>query len=545
MVSRTLRFVALLLCFTGSPGYAQKFFPDDPIGDDHDELPIEPPGEIDISATYDLLKNTFVHDLEETIPRAANANTLGEVPDSSWFTNRIGVRDLSIAELIQGPNKVGPPDTLKPKTIIGAKQAGITAGFTIRDSRSNIYFIKFDPREHPNLSTAADVISKHFFYAIGYNVPENHIVYLSRENLLIDPGAEISLPGGKKAPMDQEYLDFMLDKAAHHPDGSTRAVASLMIEGDLLGPFKFYGTRPDDPNDIFPHEHRRELRGYRVFCAWLNHDDSRSLNTLDTFVRKDEGGFIKHFLIDFGSTLGSGSNQLRQIAPQSPRAGNEYLIEFGPMWKTAYTFGIWERPWMKVKFPYPKYAEIGRIEADFFEPGIWKPEYPNPAFERMLADDGFWAAKIVARFSDEAIRAIVKRGEYLGPESERYLADTLIKRRDKVVSHYYRQLNPLDGFEVIGAGLRFRNLGEEWGLGHVEGYEFQWFLFDNDTEELTPLGEKKMAAQPVLPLPGDRSEYLMVRVRTQCGTEPKWNLAVDVYLRISPKPTIVGIEREI
>ena len=284
----------------------------------------------------------------------------------------------------------------------------------VRDRRDNTFFVKFDPRAYPNLTTGADVISKNFFHVIGYNVPESLLVYLRPEHFAIDPGAEIDLPGGKKAPMDRMFLNFMLDNAAHQPDGSIRAVAGLMLPGELIGPFKFYGTRPDEPNDITPHQHRRELRGYRVFCAWLNHDDSRSINTLDSFVRNNgDRGHVVHYLIDFGSTLGSGSDHFRLIAPQDPRAGNEYFVELGPVWKTAYTFGIWERPWRKVKYPYPKYGEVGRIEADYFEPHKWKPEYPNPAFERMLTDDGFWAAKIVARFSDEAIRALVTAGEYL------------------------------------------------------------------------------------------------------------------------------------
>ena len=207
----------------------------------------------------------------------------------------------------------------------------------------------------------------------------------------------------------------------------------------------------------FPTSTVAMLRGYRVFCAWLNHDDSRSINTLDTFI----DGHVKHYLIDFGSSLGSGSDVLRNIAPQNPRAGNEYIIDLGHAWQRAYTFGVWDQPWRKVKYPYPQHAEIGRFEGEFFEPEKWVPEYPNPAFDRMLADDAFWAAKIVARFSDDAIRAIVKTGDYLSPTAERYLADMLIKRRDKVVAYFFRLLNPLDQFEVEGKRLRFENLGSE------------------------------------------------------------------------------------
>ena len=35
--------------------------------------------------------------------RAKNVNTIDEVPDSSWFTNRIGTRALTADEVMRGP----------------------------------------------------------------------------------------------------------------------------------------------------------------------------------------------------------------------------------------------------------------------------------------------------------------------------------------------------------------------------------------------------------------------------------------------------------
>jgi len=206
----------------------QKFYPDDPIRDDHDNLPIDRPAEIALSPTYDMLSNTFAApELEKPVPKAMNANTLGEVPNSSWFTNRIGVRDLSSDELARGPRTGGPPDVSEPLTIISAKQGGITPGFTMRDSRGNVYFVKFDPKAYPSLSTGADIVSKNFFHAIGYNVPEAYIVYVRAEHFLIHADAVVNLPAGKKAPMDQEYLDFMLANAARTPDPTTPTISSL------------------------------------------------------------------------------------------------------------------------------------------------------------------------------------------------------------------------------------------------------------------------------------------------------------------------------
>jgi hypothetical protein len=535
--------LTITLLMTASPAVAQRFYPDDPIRDDGDDMPIDLPGIIELSPTYDLLLNTFhPPELEDPIPRAMNTNTLGEVPDSSWFQNRIGTRELSLEELERGPEGEAP-SAREPLVIVAAKASGITPGFTVRDSENRIYFIKFDPKEHPNLSTGADVISKGFFHAIGYNVPASFILYLRPEDLRIDPAARIRLPGNKVVPMDRDFLTQTLDRAGHHPDGRVRAVASLAVPGRVVGPIVFYGTRPDDPNDVIPHQHRRELRGYRLFCAWLNHDDSRAINTLDSYTGDLGRGHLRHYLIDFGSTLGSGSDHSRHIAPQDPRSGNEYVVDFDDVWRAAYTFGLQDRAWRKVSYLYPDDAEIGRIEADFFEPEAWRPEYPNPAFDRMLGDDAFWAAKIVARFSDEAVRALVAVGDYQSKDSERTLAEILIQRRDKVVSYGFRQVNPLDDFSVDEAGrLLFHNLGEERGLSRVDGYEYQWYSFDNETGAERPLGRNGRVAAPGIPLPSSVAPYLLVRIRTITDSVRQWEKAVDVYLR---GDRVVGIDREL
>src|SRR4030095_2825704 len=100
-----------------------------------------------------------------------------------------------------------------------------------------------------------------------------------------------------------------------------RALASRMVEGQVVGPFSYRGTRSDDPNDTIPHENRRVLRGLRVLSAWLNHQDTRSINTMDTLVTEDGRQYLKHYLIDFGSILGSAG-----YAPKEPWTGHEYFI---------------------------------------------------------------------------------------------------------------------------------------------------------------------------------------------------------------------------
>lgn len=86
---------------------------------------------------------------------------------------------------------------------------------------------------------------------------------------------------------------------------------------------------------------------------------------------------------------------------------------------------------------------VGRFEGDFFDPGEWRPEYPNPAFDNMRADDAFWAARLVARVPDEAIRAIVAKARYSEPGAADHIVDTLIARRDKVLRAWLTGVNPL------------------------------------------------------------------------------------------------------
>lgn len=536
---------AILVALAAAPAGAQKFHPDDPVARDRDDLHVpRPPAEIELSSGWDVIENTFFRSgpKKASIPAAQNVNSLGEVPDSSWWQNRIGARPMSVAELVRGPNQGPGPDVEGVWTVLRGKSGGITPGFTIRDARGDVYFIKIDPSRYFGLSTGAEVIGSKFFHAFGYFVPETWIVYLRKEQIRVSAEARVRVLGMKPRRMVSADLDKILADAAALPDGRIRFVASKAVPGRVVGPHKYFGTRPDDPNDVIPHEHRRELRGYRVFCAWLNHDDSRSLNSLDSYVSEGGRSWVKHYLQDFSSILGSGSDWRRTIAPQNPRSGNEYIVDFEPILKTAFSLGIWERPWYGIE--YRIFPQIGGIEAARFDPDRWRPEYPNAAFQHMRPEDAFWAARIVSMFSDEAIRAIVREGDFRAPEAEAHLAAMIIQRRDKVLARYLGALNPLAGFRVSGDALGFTNHGEDAGLARVDGYEYQWFSLDNGTGQTRPLGPPSRAVDRSIPLPADRPEYLMVRIRTHAPAAEAWKKRVHVYLRMVGEPQVVGVERE-
>ena len=177
--ARGLALLALLL----APGLlaARKFYPDDPLQAVPPPRPVQTALNRQLSEYFDFFHNTFVqpgerHSKTKIIP-AQEVNTLGEVPDGAWYTNRHYQRRMSIAELVRGPGNENAPATDGPLKVIAAKTEGVTPGFTIEDARGRRFVVKFDPLTNPEMASAADVISSKFFYALGYHVPENYIVH--------------------------------------------------------------------------------------------------------------------------------------------------------------------------------------------------------------------------------------------------------------------------------------------------------------------------------------------------------------------------------
>ena len=64
--------------------------------------------------------------------RAQGVNALDDVPDSTWFTNRIGVRPMTPEEVAHGPELDDGPELHKPWTVISTKFGGTEPGLIIR-----------------------------------------------------------------------------------------------------------------------------------------------------------------------------------------------------------------------------------------------------------------------------------------------------------------------------------------------------------------------------------------------------------------------------
>jgi hypothetical protein len=226
----------------------RRFYADDPVRVDDDMRDTPPMPVFELSKSYEFVNETFGGSAQSWGP-ALNVNTLGEVPDSSWFTNRIGARDMTIDEIVRGPNRVDGP---APGTwqITGRPDSGITPKFTIRDSRGDTYLIKLDPASNPELPSSVEVISTKIFHALGYYVPEDFIVTFDEAQLAVAPGAKIRTETGEKRPIRPADVARWLERTPRTAGGRIRALASRYVPGKVVGQFRYTGTRSDDPNDI-------------------------------------------------------------------------------------------------------------------------------------------------------------------------------------------------------------------------------------------------------------------------------------------------------
>ena len=529
-------FVVTALLPLAAQRPAPKFYDDDPLGRIEDTQDASNVQEREISLTYDAIINLFGRPGQQTVGRADSVNTIDEVPDSSWYINRAPFTPEQMERGVD--DDTGPaPGTWT----VRRKSEGVTPGFRIVDSRGRLYFVKLDPPGEPELGSGAEAVVARIYHALGYNTAQINIGTLRREQLVLDKESVVRLPSGDRRAMTMSDVDEQLRRAHRNPDGSYRAVFGSALAGRPVGGFKYEGTRSDDPNDVIPHENRRELRALRVVGAWVNHTDAKALNSLDTVVTENGRTFVRHHVRDFNATLGSAG-----IDKRERRDGYEYLAEIGPAKKALPSFGFYIRRWMTID--YPEIPGVGRFEARRFVPEEWRPRVPNPAYVRSRPDDTFWGARKLMTITDDLVAAAVRAGKYSNPRTQQYLTEALIERRHKIARAWLTNVNPVVDPALSGNTLTFRNAAVQHGAAPApSGYKAVWHRFDNMTREVRRIGETEAGGER-LPMPADAptaaGTYIRVDISAAGGAHPSWGSPVHAYFRrIGDGWKLVGFER--
>ncbi|MCI0605487.1 hypothetical protein L0156_21090 [bacterium] len=541
-------FIFILFSFllaVASVNAEPKFYSDDPVWEEVDTQDASGVQEWDINLVYDLTVNLFTKPGDKTPNvRAQNINTVDEVPDSSWFTNRIGKKTLTAQDVAKGPDTTNGPAS-GTWLIVSGKNDGVTPGFTIEDRTGIKWFIKPDPPKYLAMATGTEVAVTKLFWALGFNVPETHIASMRVEDLQIAEDATVKTPSGKRRKMNKGDVNNMLRRAARNTDGSYRVIASKALEGKPLGGFRLHDTRPDDPNDVILHEHRRELRGYFVFAAWTNHVDIKALQSLDTLIKGDGKSYVRHHLLDFSSALGSGS-----IKPREYWEGYEYLVEKkGHIGADIVTFGFLIEPYRTA--PFFKSRAAGRFpknNADW-NPDEWYSRAPNAAFLRARPDDKFWAARKVVAFTDEMIRAAITSGQFNDQASEDFLVSALIERRNAIGRTYLNAINPVIDPALSSDGvLTFGNAAVDTGFGKApQSYQAVWHKFDNNTGKTDKIGgatgaENKLQAPAGLPQ--EAGAFVKVEISATSAENESWKEPVSAFFKRTDSGwQLVGFER--
>ena len=417
--------------------------------------------------------------------------------------------------------------------VIGGKTDGANPGFTIQDtSDGRRYLLKFEDQLQPQRATSADVIGSKIYWAFGFWVPCNQIVNIDDSIFKMKPGTKVKNEIGEKRLMTRADIDRVLKNTPRLKNGKIRGVASLFLEGRPIGPFTYEGTRSDDPNDVIPHENRRELRGSKLLAAWLNHSDAREQNSLNTFIETEAPyGYVRHNVLDFGDCFGSEW----EWDLMSRRLGYSYYFDPTHVAQDFLSLGLITRPWDTVQINKEKGPSFGYYDIKHFDVLKWQNAYPNTSFDRMTAQDAFWASKTISRFSDEHIKALVDEAQLASKVQADYLQYLIKGRRDKIVMHYLMQFSAFDLPQVKENGsLCLTDLLTSQGyLNETSQYRFS------------------LNGQPIQPqlTEGEhcfnsfQEPYNILSASIKRKEQKKFTRPMKIHVVLSPNLKVIGIER--
>jgi hypothetical protein len=514
--------IILLVMFYSCSSHPVRFRDSEPVRKYNDMIPIPIPQATEYKE-FDDVFNTILRqpvvnafDFSRTEP-SKDVNSMDDVPASSWFTPRLGYRDINPDELLRGPLKYGPPQA--PIKIISGKFAGLTPGFIAEDSRGIEYLFKFDPKDFPGIESTAALIANRLFWGFGYNVPEDYFYYLSKEDLYLEPSSSLT----------QTNVDSIFGRASQEEYGWIRCTVSKVIDGIILGPFSANGVRKDDPNDRIPHEKRRTLRALRVFSAFANYTDLRLDNTLDVYVGKPNKGYVKHYLLDFGGALGAFSAE-----EQNLWEGSNHLFSFSETSKNLITAGLYVQDWERLE--YTPWKSVGAFESKIFRPEKWRETYPFTPVHQSRPADNYWAAKILGALKYEHIEMLVRGANYPEVEAADYVIKILMERQKKTVEYFLTQVSPVEPVNFRNEELHCKDMAKILIGGDYINARYQIQFFDDSGKEVA---KHKMME--------NKEAHFQVTIPEELINKANGYLRVDIKVfwedRTAPTPAQFHIRR--
>jgi len=236
--------------------------------------------------------------------------------------------------------------------------------------------LKTDIATQPERPSAASAIRRRGLPRGRLNTSCEQVIFFDRRVLTLSPGLVIT---GNTGSPGLSTNRRSTGANTERPGGeiSIACRRARWLPGYLLGPFRYERNPGRRPNDVIPHEDRRELRGARLVAAWLNHSMPASRTRWTCGWQEPQGRrlvsrIIRHYYLDTSDVFGSEWDWTRI----SRRLGKSYVLRLGDIGADFVTSGY---PGDPGSAPVdPGFEQFGYFSAENFDPEGWKNEYPNP-----------------------------------------------------------------------------------------------------------------------------------------------------------------------
>ena len=372
--------------------------------------------------------------------RAVNVNSIDEVPDSTWFTNRIGRRADDRRRKSRAVRTSSTSMSIDDWPIVQEKSSGITAGLSRRRSDRAAAAVPGQVRpavESGDGQRRRSHRRRDLPRARLQRRPGLHRRSRSREDRhrpeRDDRGHE-----RPKASDDTQDVDRLLARGARLPNGKYRATLSRFADGAtarLLQVLRHAPRRSQrhpsaraSPRAARQSRIRRLAEPRRLARHQLARHARRTRRPqihppLHVRLRLDHGQRQhrrRRRCAPATSTSSSGRPRSRRWRPSACTCGRGS----GPSTGRARSRWAGSRATSSTR-------------------STWRPEYPNPAFDNMRAGRCVLGGHDWSRGSPtKPFARSSPRGATANPGAADHIATTLIKRRDKVAARLADRRQP-------------------------------------------------------------------------------------------------------